>query len=115
MSTHSYICMEVGDSIKAIYCHFDGYLDGVGETLKGHYQEREKIAKLLSLGDISGLCDMPEDCHVYKDSVVHRFDSIMELLKAATDSLIEYIYLYTDTGQWLWYEVFDDNPKWNNL
>ena len=115
MSTHSFICMEDDDSIRAIYSHFDGYLDGVGATLKGHYQDREKIEKLISLGDISGLFDTPEDCQAYKDSEVRRFDSIMELLEAATDSLIEYIYLYTDTGQWLWYEVFDDSSKWRNL
>ncbi|MDD3586777.1 MAG: hypothetical protein PHQ75_06300 [Thermoguttaceae bacterium] len=115
MSTHSFICMEVGDSIQAIYSHFDGYIDGVGATLKEHYQAREKIEKLISLGDISSLCDTPEDCHVYEDSEVRRFDSIMELLEAATDSYVEYVYLYTDTGQWLWYEVFDDNSKWRNL
>lgn len=115
MSTHSYICMEVGDSIQAIYCHFDGYLDGIGAMLKEHYQSRTKVERLLSNGDLSGLEETPEKCRGLDDTETRCFDSIMELLKAADDSFIEYVYLFTDTGQWLWYDVFDDNAKWRSL
>lgn len=53
MSTRSTIAMIDGDLIRAIYCHFDGYPEGVGATLKQYYSDSDKVAELLSLGDIS--------------------------------------------------------------
>ena len=53
MSTRSTIAMIDGDHIKAIYCHFDGYPEGVGITLKNFYGNSDKVAELISLGDIS--------------------------------------------------------------
>ena len=41
--------------IKSIYCHSDGYLEGVGDTLREHYTDVKKIKALLALGDISSL------------------------------------------------------------
>ena len=56
MSTRSRIGMEMPDgSIKSIYCHWDGYPEGVGATLEKHYKDPKKIEKLLELGDISSL------------------------------------------------------------
>lgn len=55
MSTRSYIGKWDGDSIKAIYCHFDGYPNGVGRMLKEHYNSDDKIDELISLGGISSL------------------------------------------------------------
>lgn len=115
MSTHSFICIEDGDSFKAICCHFNGYPDGVGVTLRDHFQSRDKIEQLLALGEISGLDARLEYCGVIENGNIQSFNSIMELLEAANDSNIEYVYLFTDTGQWLWYDVFDDNSQWRNL
>lgn len=56
MSTRCRIGLEKADkTIKSIYCHFDGYPEGVGKTLKEHYNDPAKIEKLLELGDISSL------------------------------------------------------------
>lgn len=41
--------------IRSIYCHSDGYLAHVGETLFEHYQDPQKIAALIALGGLSGL------------------------------------------------------------
>ena len=35
---------------KYIYCHFDGYPEGVGATLVESYISREKINNLIALG-----------------------------------------------------------------
>jgi hypothetical protein len=43
--------------ITAIYCHYDGYVEGVGRILNEHYQDPEKIKKLLSIGDLSVLAE----------------------------------------------------------
>lgn len=56
MSTRSRIAIEEDDgSIRSIYCHFDGYPEGVGAILKKHYTDPQKIEKLLELGDLSAL------------------------------------------------------------
>lgn len=56
MSTRSRIGMIQKDgSVKSIYCHFDGYPEGVGAVLKKHYTNPEKVEELLELGDISVL------------------------------------------------------------
>lgn len=55
MATRSTIARKVGDSIQSIYCHWDGYPNGVGKTLKEHYTTPEKIDALMALGDLSVL------------------------------------------------------------
>ena len=57
MSTRSRIALKNDDgTIRSVYCHFDGYPEGgVGEKLKKYYTTKEKINKLLDLGDLSTL------------------------------------------------------------
>jgi len=57
MSTRSNIAIynTETETARVIYCHFDGYYDGVGKTLKEHYQDVEKVKKLIEGGDISSL------------------------------------------------------------
>jgi hypothetical protein len=54
MSTHCLIGVVHGETIKTIYCRFDGYPHGVGEMLLEHYNSA-KANHLISLGDISYL------------------------------------------------------------
>ncbi len=115
MSTHSFICEESNGKINAIYCHFDGYPDGVGATLKEHYPCRNKIERLLSNGDISGLEETPEACHGYEDTKARCFDSRSELIQAANDIYAEFIYLFTEENEWEWFEVFNDEQRWQKL
>ena len=56
MSTRSTIARVLKNgTVKQVYCHFDGYLDGVGKTLKENYTDTKKLDKLLKLGDLSTL------------------------------------------------------------
>ena len=58
MSTRSRIGMLMPDGkVKSIYCHWDGYPEGVGRKLQKYYTTPEKVEELLSLGDISSLGD----------------------------------------------------------
>ena len=71
MSTRSRIGVQNADgSIRSIYCHFDGYLDGVGATLNAHYADSEKAEQLIALGDLSSL----DDNVAPADGVSHSFD-----------------------------------------
>jgi len=55
MSTRSYIGIQDGETITAIYCHFDGYPSAVGQELSDHYTDPEKVRALVALGDLSVL------------------------------------------------------------
>lgn len=55
MSTRSAIIVKHGDGYRGIYCHFDGYPDGVGKILSKHYTIQEKVDSLIALGDLSSL------------------------------------------------------------
>lgn len=68
MSTRCRIGIKNEDgTIRSIYCHFDGYPDGVGQTLLDSYKDAEKINKLLDLGDISCLGSEPVSDSKYWD------------------------------------------------
>jgi len=59
MSTRSRIYTKASSEGKyparSIYCHFDGYIAGVGKTLLNHYTDPEKVNDLMRLGDLSSL------------------------------------------------------------
>lgn len=56
MATRSAIgFVEYDGSVTGIYCHWDGYLEGVGATLVKHYNDTYKVLDLIDLGDISSL------------------------------------------------------------
>lgn len=68
MSTRCRIGIKNEDgTIRSIYCHFDGYPDGVGQTLLDSYMDVERINKLLDLGDISCLGSEPVSDSKYWD------------------------------------------------
>jgi hypothetical protein len=54
MGTRSSIAVKHGDRIKAVYCHWDGYVEGVGATLLENY-DSTKANFLIALGNISSL------------------------------------------------------------
>lgn len=54
MGTRSVIGVMHGDVCKAVYCHWDGYIDHNGVILQEHY-DSVKANNLVALGDISSL------------------------------------------------------------
>ena len=71
MATSSNISVKVGNKYKTVYCHFDGYPEGVGAILSNHYNSQELAEKLIKEGDISSLgekCDCPEG-HSYENPI----------------------------------------------
>jgi len=41
--------------VRAVYCHWDGYLEHNGSILHKHYSNSAKVNNLIALGDISSL------------------------------------------------------------
>lgn len=121
MSTRSFIGKQHDDGIVAVYCHYDGYPDGVGQMLAKHYQHEKKIDTLLSLGDMSSLAesiDCPEG-HSFatpvdgytvfygrdrgdKNMGAKKYYSEAQYKRAARQFWVNFVYLYKG-GQW---EVF---------
>lgn len=56
MSTRSRIGILNPDAtITSVYCHNDGYVEGVGTALTTHYTNEAKIRELIALGDLSSV------------------------------------------------------------
>ena len=57
MGTRSMIAIQnpYSKDIRAVYCHWDGYLEHNGAILAKHYAASPKVNNLIALGDISSL------------------------------------------------------------
>ena len=106
MATRSRIAIENQDgTVTSIYCHFDGYLDGVGKKLFNHY-DREKTEKLIELGDISVLGESTLNTIAYhrdrnEDLYFKTFPNVPDLFDYGFESGVEYIYCLVKNGIWL--------------
>ncbi len=126
MSTRSTIAIQLDDqSVKHIYCHWDGYPEGVGDTLLRSYNTRERVLELMELGDLSVLADemhptgqhnfsVPQDgmCIAYgrdrSDTETEAKVSTLEsFLHDAVGSGQEYVYLMDLTGKWFVTDVYE--------
>ena len=119
MATRSRIGIEnENGTISSIYCHFDGYPDGVGATLKEHYSNSQKLRMLINLGDISILGEhvatMDErsfDNRKEGVTVAYHRDRGEEKREARVDKSLEtfsnyeqYGYVYTKDEKWVMFE-----------
>lgn len=122
MSTRSRIGMEFTDEngthmVKSIYCHFDGYPEGVGQKLMDHFQDREKVERLIALGDISYLEARVEPIgpHSFDEPergtiVAYHRDRGEEYRAPRVDAGVDrfvksdveaFGYVFTEEGEWL--------------
>ena len=122
MSTRSMILKEQEDgSYLGIYCHSDGYLTHNGAMLIDHYNSREMVDKLISLGDLSYLAPKIEpnenETHTFEkpqkgvcifygrdrgESETQATDVTLEELN--TDPWIEYTYVFRLDDKWRYFE-----------
>ena len=108
MATRSLIAVELNNSIiKAIYCHWDGYPEGVGMTLVNHYNTPAKITELMEMGDISSLGDTVKDSIFYHRDRKEPWGMVeprdmwdVELRSVANDHDTDYYYVYTNENEW---------------
>ena len=110
MSTRSLIGIKNEDgSITNVYCHFDGYLDGVGITLVNYYDTEEKVYELLEHGDMSSLGEDIKSCKFYKDNGEDDVDA-----KTIPSSVpdVEDVYYVSGQNYWADYVYLFKNGKW---
>lgn len=100
MATRSYIAKQnSNDTIAYIYCHFDGYLEGVGKTLFTHYTDETVIDKLMGLGGIRSLDTSPDTIVDYPDDETTIVKDEQELIEHFKDSWCDYCYLFKN-NEW---------------
>lgn len=74
MGTRCDIIVQRADgSYARIYCHWDGYLEGVGATLAENFATQELAEGLTALGDCSSIAGATRLAP--KPGVAHSFDS----------------------------------------
>ena len=99
MGTRSLVgVMRDNGQCRAVYVHWDGYLDGVGAGLQS-YTTQSEVEELISHGDRSSLEE-----GFYKDRGETNVDptdynTFEEFLNAANGCGAEYYYVFKD-GQW---------------
>ena len=70
MGTRSAIGIKHGEVVKAVYCHWDGYLDHNGAILNKYYNNSVKANMLVAMGDMSSLGASIGEQHSFDDRTV---------------------------------------------
>lgn len=121
MGTKSSIAVQYGDGhVEAVYCHFDGYLGGVGKVLLEQHNSQSLAEALVALGDLRSITAEPLAYHRDRgepwDGVrpTRYADRAAYLARAPGDFGDNgFRYLFAD-GQWLaWgrYEGLTNDPR----
>jgi hypothetical protein len=119
MATRSAIGIKSEDgTIKAIYCHWDGYPDGVGTGLIQNYNSKEKAEALIALGGFSSLMETLEETKggVYMDAHYKPQEPARTFTNEGDfflnfNSGEEYFYLYTEGKGWL----YSEGGNWSGI
>lgn len=113
MSTRSMIGIRIDDKIRAVYVHFDGYLEGVGSELQ-EYTSTEKVEELISYGDRSTLTSGYYRDQGETDVDPETYDSFEDFFTACQDSWIEWFYVF-DNGIWYCGNTYEDDTLYKKL
>lgn len=120
MATRSYILKENDDgTYTGIYCHHDGYLTYNGAMLLDHYNTKDRVEKLLSMGNVSVLDTTIEPY----PGIAHDFESRQDGVslfykrdgesKENEDAEIVSIHDIDDPSSWIEYcYIFGKDNKW---
>jgi hypothetical protein len=103
MATRSLISIKNSDdTYDAVYCHFDGYPDGVGYKLAQHYTDEDKIRALVASGSMSSLASEVNDCTFYisrgEPLKNYKKESRASLEKRAESAWCEYLYIFENNN-----------------
>ena len=105
MGTHCQIGYfdQTTGKVFASYCHYDGYIDGVGVTLVNHYNTHTDAIAVATSGYFSSLKTNLSDslaASVHKDVPVTKYTSVVDYLKDGhNDCGADYLYLW-DGSAW---------------
>ncbi len=103
MATRSRIAVELNDgTVKSVYCHWDGYPDGVGQDLLNQdFSTTEQVERFIDEGSRSTVYES-----YYEKYGESRGEELEEPdVHASADEyykgdIEEYGYLFTKDGEW---------------
>ena len=78
MATRSMIGIMEDDVCKAVYCHWDGYVEHNGVILNKYYTDVKKVNSLIALGDLSVLGAELGDKHDFNSRNEYLVDAGIE-------------------------------------
>jgi hypothetical protein len=134
MATRSFIGkLESDGTIRAVYCHWDGYLEHNGKLLAENYRTDEKIDRLLNEGALSSLgrdigtkhsfdeLQHQSHCTFYsrdrgegiEETKAEVFRNEQDFFVGAKSNWAEFVYLWKDQ-KW-WYKQTYTEADWSEL
>jgi hypothetical protein len=113
MGTRSFVGVMVGDKCRAVYVHWDGYLEGVGTELQG-YTTQAEVEKLISHGDRSSLTEGFYKDRGETDVDPQDFDTFNEFLITCEDASGEWYYIFKD-GVWYCGNIYKGSKVYKTL
>ena len=136
MGTRSAIGYKTAQGkIRAVYCHWDGYVENNGRILQDYYQTERKIAQLVELGDLSILDQQigskidfddreaqrnANQCVAYgrdrgeSNVDAQEFDTVQEFVDYYVGACCEYFYLHTAAG-WIVHDRYHGGKDANGF
>lgn len=109
MSTRSTISVVQKDnSVKSVYCHFDGYINnGVGEYLKSYFNSDRLANNVISEGDISSIHGKSVDSYYSKrgeDINIEYFSTLDSFYRNKVKQEFNYLFINNE-----WQVALSDN------
>lgn len=109
MGITSFVGVMIGDRCRAVYVHWNGFLNGVGAELQ-HYTSQAEVEELISHGDRSSLTQgfYSERGEVRSHPV--DYSTFKEFYHGCKKSGVEYYYIFKN-GIWYCGDTYDTvNP-----
>jgi hypothetical protein len=114
--------VKIEKEFIGIYCHWDGYPEGVGAALKKNFTNYEQVLNLLTGGDCSCV-DEAKVIHYanregeeWDDIHPRQDDTAMGLAKVFERADAEYAYLFDgDTCEWCYKPLYGTNNGFEPL
>jgi hypothetical protein len=105
VATRARIGISTPEGVESIYVHWDGYPEGVGQTLIDHWTTSDKVRQLLDLGDVSELAPTVEETIFYirdrgETRAVAKSHSLEEWPDYGQE--FEYIGVLKEDGEVIW-------------
>ena len=98
MGTSATISMDVNNKVKAIYCHFDGYPNHTGVTLKRFYTNDKLIKELIDGGPCSFLDKNINEIERSNNNKLYvSYNTLEEMYRKRSETSY---YYHWDSHQW---------------
>lgn len=106
MATRSNIAVYDNENktLTQVYCHYDGYIDGVGKTLLENYNSLKKAKKLVSFGSISSIKKTIKSSKFFNRDFMEDMNFLIKDLKVQNDEDVFKLSEGSESYCYLWFK-----------